>query len=143
MKKNPRSLVLAAALGIATAASFTGCSTGDRSSGQYIDDRMTARRVRSELKENSIYKFDEVNVNVYRGVVQLSGWVEKPEQKQIAERIAKNTSGVLQVVNNLTLKPEVQLLMPTGESTTGQPPEQEQRERERVREPEQTQPQNP
>lgn len=118
MGRNTKSLILTGALSLATVATFTGCAKGDRSSGQYIDDRMTARRVKSELKQNPIYKFEEVAVNTYRGVVQLNGWVEKPEQKQIAERIARNTPGVLDVVNNLSFKPQFQLV-PGGQSAAG------------------------
>ncbi|HKQ38307.1 MAG TPA: BON domain-containing protein [Verrucomicrobiae bacterium] len=113
-----KSLIMAGGLGLATVATFTGCATGDRSTGQYIDDRMTARRVKTDLKSNPIFKFDEVSVNAYRGVVQLNGWVTQPEQKQIAERIAKSTPGVLDVVNNLSMKPQFQLV-PAGQTSTG------------------------
>ena len=118
MGLNMKSLIMAGGLSLATVATFTGCATGDRSSGQYMDDRMTARRVNSELKANPIYKFEDVSVNTYRGVVQLNGWVTQPEQKQIAERIAKNTPGVLDVVNNLTMKPQFRLV-PGGQTATG------------------------
>src|SRR6185436_9236912 len=108
----------AGALGLATFAMFSGCATKDRSTGQYIDDKTTARKVRSDLKDSPIYKFDEVNVSAYRGVVQLSGWVEKPEQKQTAERIAKSTPGVMDVVNNLSLKPHFQWV-PVEQTSVG------------------------
>ena len=67
------------------------------------------------LGHNPIYKFDEVSVTTYRGVVQLNGWIEKPEQKQVAENIAKGTPGVLDVVNNLTLKPHFEIVQPAEE----------------------------
>ena len=118
MGRNMKSLIMAGSLGLATVAMFSGCATKDRSTGQYMDDRSTARRVKSELKHNPIYKFEDVSVNTYRGVVQLNGWVTQPEQKQIAERIAKNTPGVVDVVNNLTMKPQFQLV-PGGQTSTG------------------------
>jgi len=118
MGRNIKSLIITGALSVATVATFTGCAKGDRSSGQYMDDRMTAHKVKSELKQNPIYKFDEVSITTYRGVVQLNGWVEKPEQKQIAERIARNTQGVVEVVNNLSFKPQFQLV-PGGQTSTG------------------------
>jgi len=102
--------MIAGALSLATVATFTGCATGDRSTGQYIDDRQTAKHVKSGLNSNPIYKFEDVTVNAYRGVVQLNGWVNEQEQKQIAEQIAKRTPGVLDVVNNLTMKPDFQLI---------------------------------
>jgi len=121
MGQNIKSLIITGGLSLATIATFTGCAKGDRSSGQYIDDRMTAHRVKAELKSNPIYKFDEVSVNTYRGVVQLNGWVTKPEQKQIAERLARNTQGVLDVVNNLSFKPQFQLVpgQASGGTTSG------------------------
>ena len=84
MGRNIRSIIMAGGLALVAAGMLSGCAKGDRSSGQYIDDRMTARKVKSELKNNPIYKFEDVNVNTYRGVVQLWGWDEKPEQKHIA-----------------------------------------------------------
>ena len=112
---------MAGGLGVATIATFTGCATGDRSTGQYIDDRMTARRVKSELGNNPIFKFEDVSVSTYRGVVQLNGWVTQAEQKQVAEQIVKNVPGVMDVVNNLSMKPEFQLVTPTTGSATGRP----------------------
>jgi hyperosmotically inducible protein len=146
MGRNVRSLMMAGSLGIATVAMFSGCSTGDRSSGQYIDDRMTSRRVKGTLNDNPIYKFEDVNVNTYRGVVQLSGWVTNPEQKQIAGNLAKNIEGVLDVVNNIAIKPQFQMLSPTGESQTGQPVSQErqtQQQREQEQQRQQQRQQNP
>ena len=117
MGRNVKSLIVAGGLGVASIA-FTGCATGDRSTGQYIDDRMTARRVKSDLGDNPIYKFEDVTVNTYRGVVQLNGWVTQPEQREVAEKIALSTPGVLDVVNNLTMKPKFQLV-PAGQTATG------------------------
>ena len=121
MGRNVRSLVMAGCLGLATVM-VSGCASDkSRSTGQYIDDRMTAHKVKADLKNNPIYKFEDINVTAYRGVVQLSGWVEKPEQKQVAEQIAKNSAGVVDVINNITFKPQVQILMPTGQSEGGRP----------------------
>ena len=117
MGRNIKSLIITGALSLATVATFTGCAKGDRSTGQYMDDKQTARRVKSELKHNPIYKFEDVAVNSYRGVVQLNGWVEKPEQRQIAEKTARNTEGVVDVVNNLSTKPQFQLV-PAGTGAT-------------------------
>ena len=114
-----KGLVMAGGLGLATVAAFTGCATGDRSSGQHKDDSATARRVKSDLKENPIYKFEEVSVSAYRGVVQLNGWINEPEQKQVAEQITRNTPGVVKVINNLSLKPQFQLV--PEQTGTGRP----------------------
>jgi osmotically-inducible protein OsmY len=96
--------------GLLTAAvvtTTTGCA-GDkynRSTGQYIDDKSLTMRVKHALSDNPEYKFDDVNVDVFRGTVQLNGFVNTSDQKSKAEDIAKNVQGVNNVVNNLSVKP--------------------------------------
>src|ERR1700722_12364502 len=85
MKIKVSGLCLLLSLGISTVAvtTLTGCA-GDqynRSTGQYIDDKSLTVRVHDALSNNSEYKFDNVNVNIYRGTVQLSGWVNTSDQK--------------------------------------------------------------
>lgn len=120
MRKNLRSLITAGGLALATVAAFCGCASADRSASQYIDDRMTSRRVDLALADHG-RRFKDVRVETYRGVVQLNGVVDQPEQKQAALNIARLTSGVRDVVNNITVRPETQMVTPTGESRTGQP----------------------
>jgi hyperosmotically inducible protein len=43
-------------------------------------------------------------VDVFRGTVQLNGFVDTNDQKTKAEQIAKGVQGVQNVVNNLTVK---------------------------------------
>jgi hypothetical protein len=86
--------------------------------------------VKSDLKKNPSYKFDQVQVNTYKGVVQLSGWVPNTEQKRIASNLAKNVPGVLDVVDNIEVTPQVQSLTPTGPSQTGRPLSEPQIQRE-------------
>lgn len=49
-------------------------------------------------------KAREIDVNTFKGVVQLSGFVDTPEASQRAEQIARNTKGVVDVKNNLIVK---------------------------------------
>lgn len=108
MKIGNGGLYLLLCLGISTAAvaTFTGCAGNkyERSTGEYIDDKSLAERVRHALHENPDYKFDDVEVEVFRGDVQLNGFVNMSEQKSKAEEIAKGVQGVKQVTNNLTVK---------------------------------------
>ena len=86
-------------------AGLTGCS-GDRynrSSGEYMDDKSIALRVREALGDHREYKFSDVNVAAYRRVVQLSGFTKSPEQKRKAEEIAEKVNGVKRVENNITV----------------------------------------
>jgi len=99
-------LLLGAALSFAAATTFTGCAGDryDRSTGEYIDDKSLTVRVHDALADNPDYKFGDVNVNVYRGTVQLNGFVNSSDQKSKAEDIVKNVQGVKQVQNNLSVK---------------------------------------
>lgn len=85
----------------------TGCTTSDHpdhSAGERIDDRATSSRVQDALAADPLYKFGGVNVDTFKGTVQLSGFVTAGEQKSRAGEIARNTAGVREVVNNITVK---------------------------------------
>lgn len=101
------SLLLALCLGLPTLAILnTGCA-GDRynrSTGEYIDDKSLTSRVKDALSDNGEYKFDDVNVTVFRGTVQLNGFTNTSDQKSKAGEIAKGVQGVKDVVNNITVK---------------------------------------
>lgn len=90
----------------AAAGSFVGCAgnQNQRSTGQYMDDKTLQHQVRDALNDNGEYKFDNVNVDVYRGTVQLSGFVQNGDQKDKAKDIAKNVQGVQNVENNITVQ---------------------------------------
>jgi osmotically-inducible protein OsmY len=85
----------------------TGCTTGSRyeqSTGERIDDHGTSSRVRAALADDSQYKYDGVNVETFKGVVQLSGFVDTKDQKNRAGDLAKKVKGVTDVENNITVK---------------------------------------
>jgi hyperosmotically inducible protein len=85
----------------------TGCTTGSRyeqSSGERIDDHGTSSRVRAALADDSQYKYDGVNVETFKGTVQLSGFVNTRDQKNRAGDLARKVRGVNDVENNITVK---------------------------------------
>jgi len=97
---------------------MAGCiSTPDRSAGRVLDDKMIASKVKGALNDAKIFKFDDVKVATYKGVVQLSGFVDTDEQKQKAGEIAKRVDWVRDVVNNISLKPHDEYPTPTGRSS--------------------------
>jgi osmotically-inducible protein OsmY len=107
-KQNIISLVLAVSLGIpAVMAVFTGCAsdTYNRSTGEYIDDQALTARVNNALDDNPQYKFAGIEVKSFRGMVQLSGFVNTEELKTKAGEITKKVQGVREVENNITVKP--------------------------------------
>ena len=83
-----------------------GCA-GDRytrSSQEYIDDKSLNARVTAALNESPEYKLNSVSVQSFRGVVQLSGFVNTPDQRSKATEIARGVPGVKSVENNLSIK---------------------------------------
>src|SRR5262249_18408896 len=58
------------------------------------------------LDRAPVFKFTDVKVNTYKGIVQLSGFVETEEQRQNAGEIAEQIPMVREVMNNISLKPK-------------------------------------
>lgn len=87
--------------------SAIGCTTGSRyqqSTGEYIDDHGLSSAVRKALGKDMQYKFDDVNVATFKGVVQLSGFAATNAQKSRAGELAMTVHGVKEVVNSITIK---------------------------------------
>jgi osmotically-inducible protein OsmY len=83
-----------------------GCA-GDRttrSTGEVVDDSTIATKVKSALIADPEVKGTQMQVEVYRGVVQLSGFVDHPADAQRAVTVARNVAGVKEVRNNLIVK---------------------------------------
>ena len=92
--------------GLAMAGGLAGCA-GDRytqSTGERIDDKADSSRVRAALSDDTQYKYEDVKVQTFKGVVQLSGFVNSREQKNRAGDLAKKVDGVKEVENNITVK---------------------------------------
>ena len=88
------------------ATMVTGCA-GDRyhqSTGEAIDDQGITMRVKSALSGDAEYKYEGVQVQAFKGTVQLSGFVNTHAQKSRAVELAKNVEGVKEVENNITVK---------------------------------------
>jgi len=105
--KTLKVLALVACLGaLPLVVGLTGCA-GDRynqSAGQRIDDNRTADRVKDALARDPEYKYDGVNVVVFKGVAQLSGFVATRAQRSNAGNIARRVQGVKELENNITVK---------------------------------------
>src|SRR5689334_25440486 len=107
-----KGLMVISSLGVAVAMlGLSGCessghkTSGERSEGRVTDDKHITQTIEKDLKNEPVYKFIDVDVKTFAGVVQLNGFVNSEDQKRRAEEIAQRTPGVAQVVNNLTLKP--------------------------------------
>jgi osmotically-inducible protein OsmY len=105
MKRSIPTLVALLVLG-GTAATFTGCAgTATReSTGEYIDDASITTKVKAAFVKDPAVKAMQVNVDTFKGTVQLSGFVDTSEQKTRAEQIARGITGVSDVKNNISIK---------------------------------------
>ncbi len=117
--KNLKSIGLIGSLAAVVAAgAFTGCSSwshdrhNERTVGRAIDDKNISAKVKADLAAAPVYKFGDVDVKTFNGIVQLSGFVNTDAQKNRAGEIAQHVEGVSQVVNNIVLKEG--LPTPTG-----------------------------
>jgi hyperosmotically inducible periplasmic protein len=112
MKKQIRMIVVVAVsmLGVGTLLT-TGCKSSEggstkRTAGTYVDDSAITAKIKAKMIADKTVKAHEINVDTFQGNVQLNGFVDNDQQKQRAEEIARNVSGVVNVQNNLQLRPE-------------------------------------
>jgi hyperosmotically inducible periplasmic protein len=115
---NSSKRALLSVMGVITvAALITSCSsTGSRTRGQKMSDRQVTRGVKKALSNDPTFKYPDVHANVYDGNIQLTGFVETPEQRLRAAERAANTRGAKQVINEIMIKPT-----PTGKVSIRDP----------------------
>jgi hyperosmotically inducible protein len=76
----------------------------ERSTGQAVDDTTLLTKVKSELIASPATDAHDIDVEVYKGQVQLNGFVESESQKTSAGKVTQQVSGVKSVRNNLQVK---------------------------------------
>jgi osmotically-inducible protein OsmY len=89
-----------------TFLSVAGCG-GSRhmeSTGGYIDDSVITAKVKSAIVAEPTLSAFEINVETYKGVVQLSGFVDSQSDITRASSIARTIDGVVSVKNDIRLK---------------------------------------
>lgn len=108
IRTKSRLIILVAAVACAAAPTFglSGCAGTrlSKSTGEYIDDAALTAKVKAELFRDPIVSGMQVNVDTYKGIVQLNGFVDTPQEKARAEQIARNVPGVSGVQNKLSVK---------------------------------------
>jgi len=105
-KKLIQSSFLAACLLTGFAAFSSGCAATPTkaSTGEYIDDSVITTKVKAALLKNDSTPGSAIKVETFKGVVQLSGFVDTELQKTRAEEVSRGIVGVQNVVNNITVK---------------------------------------
>lgn len=87
---------------------LASCAATDsrRSTGEHVDDAALLTRVKAALINNADTDGLDIDVEVYRGAVQLNGIADSHEKKAAATRVAQGISGVTTVENNLRVEPD-------------------------------------
>ena len=88
---------------------MSGCA-GDRTSrsaGNVIDDAAISTKVKSNLLASDEVSGTNIQVETFKGDVQLSGFVDDHDQVKKAEKIASKVQGVRSITNNIIVKSTV------------------------------------
>lgn len=87
-------------------ASFVGCASTAKQegTGEYFDDTAITAKVKSAVLGEPTLKSAEINVETFKGVVQLSGFVSSQANINKAAEVARGVSGVKSVKNDMRLK---------------------------------------
>jgi len=86
--------------------SVVGCASGPQKegTGEYIDDTAITTKVKAAIFNEPSLKSAEINVETFKGVVQLSGFVKERADIDKAAAVARGVSGVKSVKNDMRLK---------------------------------------
>jgi hyperosmotically inducible periplasmic protein len=93
---------------VAAALVLFGCATDDskRSAGQFGSDAALTSKVKTAIATDAgLGSATAVNVQSYRGVVQLSGFVDSQDKVDRAAKAARAVEGVRSVENNIRVRP--------------------------------------
>lgn len=93
-------------LSIILLLSITACAATptSESTGEFFDNSMITARIKSRLVDDPVTGLFRIKVDSFKGVVQLSGFVNSSNEKQRAEQIAYSVDGVRKVENSLLIK---------------------------------------
>ena len=89
-----------------TLVTAVGCSSTSKQAGtgEYIDDTVITTKVKAAILKEPTLKVAEINVETFKGVVQLSGFVAEQGDIAKAAQVARGVDGVKSVKNDLRLK---------------------------------------
>jgi hypothetical protein len=86
--------------------SLLGCASTPKQegTGEYVDDTVVTTKVKAAILNEPSLKSMEINVETFKGKVQLSGFVKSEEDIRKAEEAARSVKGVSEVKNDIHLK---------------------------------------
>lgn len=83
-----------------------GCSSTAKQegTGEYVDDTVITTKVKTAILGESTLKSAEINVETFKGVVQLSGFVSSTAMANKAVEVTNKVAGVKSVKNDMRIK---------------------------------------
>ncbi|MDB5917080.1 MAG: transporter [Massilia sp.] len=87
-------------------ATLAGCASTPtkEGTGEFIDDSVITTKVKASIFNEPTLKSTEINVETFKGDVQLSGFVAQPQDAQKAVELARGVKGVVSVKNDIRVK---------------------------------------
>jgi hyperosmotically inducible protein len=86
--------------------SMLGCASTaqQEGTGEYVDDSVITTKVKAAIFDEPSLKVAEINVETFKGIVQLSGFVSSRADMDKAVEVARGVNGVKSVKNDMQLK---------------------------------------
>ena len=83
-----------------------GCASTSKQegTGEYVDDSVITTKVKAAMLNEPTLKSAEINVETFKGVVQLSGFVSSQAAANKAVEVARSVGGVQSVRNDMRMK---------------------------------------
>ncbi|MBU0464490.1 MAG: BON domain-containing protein [Proteobacteria bacterium] len=93
-------------IGLFLFAFVAGCAgtSHKESTGEYVDDSVITAKVKAKIFEDPTLKVLQINVETFKGEVQLSGFVNSAAASARAVQVARSVKGVQSVKNSLIVK---------------------------------------
>jgi osmotically-inducible protein OsmY len=101
LSKYLSSILLAVVLVTAVGCASTSKQEG---TGEYVDDSVITTKVKAAILNEPTLKVAEINVETFKGVVQLSGFVSSQAALNKAVDLTRHVAGVKSVKNDMRIK---------------------------------------
>ena len=98
---------LIAAMAALVLLSTAGCAVtrGQETVGAYVDDATITTKIKARFVDNKDVDASAISVETLNGTDMLSGFAKNMTEKSMAEKLAREVSGVKQVKNEIAIRP--------------------------------------
>ena len=99
-------MILRLLISLVLVVSVAGCAGGKtyESTGEYLDDSAITTKVKTSILADSKLKTLQISVETFKGIVQISGFVDSLDQSNRAAEVTRKVNGVKMVHNHLIVK---------------------------------------